>query len=263
MLRADATRASGPRRTSTSCAGPRYYGIDVALEHPLGLPRRDRRRSTPRRRPSSRTWPTCSRRPAPAGSGWSGSARCSPSRTVPAAAPTRAQLPATSTRPTSTSTGSPTSSSTNWPNALPDGGVRRVRDGGRGVDGGLGGRTPPVLTYCSAPGFLQIYDGRHPDEHGHLHVRRRARRDLPGVRGPAQDRQGSAPRTGAHHAGRRRCDSALRRFADRGLMFLDEDLAMSLGTCPRHRAVSRYRKGARVPATLSSMGVSGRNAVDQ
>jgi ribosomal peptide maturation radical SAM protein 1 len=87
--------------------------------------------------------------------------------------------------------------------------------------------SPPVLVYRSAPGFLQIYDGRHPDGHG-THT---FHDSLADIYLACVDR----PRTAK--AVRRdlalpvpvsAVSMAFRRFADRGLMFLDDDLAISL-----------------------------------
>ncbi|TDP89911.1 RiPP maturation radical SAM C-methyltransferase [Labedaea rhizosphaerae] len=87
-------------------------------------------------------------------------------------------------------------------------------------------RASPRLEYRSAPGFLQIHDSR-PDKPGTYTFRD----TLADIYLACVDR----PRTAS--AVRRDLDlampvavvrSALRRFADRGLMFLDEDLAVAL-----------------------------------
>ncbi len=84
---------------------------------------------------------------------------------------------------------------------------------------------PPRLVYRSAPGFLQIYDSRHPDGQGTYTFRD----TVAAIYLACVDR----PRTamGVH----RELDvpmatvvGAFRRFGERGLMFLDEDLAVSL-----------------------------------
>jgi ribosomal peptide maturation radical SAM protein 1 len=85
----------------------------------------------------------------------------------------------------------------------------------------------PVLVYRSAPGFLQVYDGRHPDRAG-THT---FHDTLAGIYLACVDR----PRTAA--AVRRdlglevpvsAVEAALREFGERGLMFLDGNLALSL-----------------------------------
>lgn len=90
----------------------RYYGIGVGWNILWGFRTRPPR-TTPSRPPPSRTWRTCNPRPAPTGSGWSGSARCSASRTGSGCA-SAGPSPATgsSIRPLWTWNGSPTSSTT-------------------------------------------------------------------------------------------------------------------------------------------------------
>jgi ribosomal peptide maturation radical SAM protein 1 len=85
----------------------------------------------------------------------------------------------------------------------------------------------PVLVYRSAPGFLQIYDGRKP-EHGGTYT---FRDTLAQIYLACVDR----PRTAAAVAREldrglpaATVDGAFRRFAERGLMFLDGDLALAL-----------------------------------
>jgi ribosomal peptide maturation radical SAM protein 1 len=85
---------------------------------------------------------------------------------------------------------------------------------------------PPILVYRSAPGFLQIYDGR-PDRqgtytfHDTLAEIYLACADRPRTaRGVHRDLGLDVPVSAV--------DGAFRRFAERGLMFLDDDLAVSL-----------------------------------
>nr|BFE61493.1 RiPP maturation radical SAM C-methyltransferase [Dactylosporangium thailandense] len=84
---------------------------------------------------------------------------------------------------------------------------------------------PPVLVYRAAPGFLQIYDGRHPPGTGtytfhdplaaiYLACAERPRT----LRGVRRDLGLPAATIAAAFAG----------FAERGLMMLDEDLALAL-----------------------------------
>ncbi|WP_155543074.1 RiPP maturation radical SAM C-methyltransferase [Amycolatopsis camponoti] len=88
-------------------------------------------------------------------------------------------------------------------------------------------KQPPVLVYRCAPGFLQIYDGRHPETHGTYTFRD----TLADVYLACVDR----PRTAA--AVHRELgltvpvsavEKVFRGFGDRGLMFLDGTLALSL-----------------------------------
>jgi len=85
----------------------------------------------------------------------------------------------------------------------------------------------PFLVYRSSPGFLQIHDGRHPDRAG-IHTFHDA---LAGIYLACVDR----PRTAAavHRdlgltAPVSQVEDVFREFAARGLMFLDENLALSL-----------------------------------
>lgn len=85
--------------------------------------------------------------------------------------------------------------------------------------------TPPRLVYRSAPGFLQIYDGRHPDGQGTYTFRD----TVAAIYLACVDR----PRTalGVHRelgVPVRTVAGAFRRFGERGLMFLDDDLAVAL-----------------------------------
>ena len=52
----------------------------------------------------------------------------------------------------------------------------------------------PALTYWSAPGFLQIHDGRYPGRGGTYTFEGDPRRHLPRMHGPAGDRgRGTGP----------------------------------------------------------------------
>jgi ribosomal peptide maturation radical SAM protein 1 len=86
---------------------------------------------------------------------------------------------------------------------------------------------PPVLVYRCASGFLQIYDGRHPGSHGthtfhdtlaSLYL---ACVDRPRTAKAVHRELGLTVPVSA-------VEGAFRRFAERGLMFLDGNLALSL-----------------------------------
>jgi ribosomal peptide maturation radical SAM protein 1 len=86
---------------------------------------------------------------------------------------------------------------------------------------------PPILAYRAAPGFLQIYDTRHPGREG-VHT---FHDTLADIYLACADRPTTAP------AVHRRLDGAAPlaaieeafvQFQERGLMFLDEDRALSL-----------------------------------
>ncbi|MET0235058.1 MAG: RiPP maturation radical SAM C-methyltransferase [Kibdelosporangium sp.] len=85
---------------------------------------------------------------------------------------------------------------------------------------------PPILVYRSAPGFLQIYDGR-PDRqgtytfHDTLAAIYLACVDRPRTAGGVHRDLGLEVPVAA-------VEGAFRRFAERGLMFLDDDLAVAL-----------------------------------
>jgi ribosomal peptide maturation radical SAM protein 1 len=85
--------------------------------------------------------------------------------------------------------------------------------------------TPPRLVYRSAPGFLQIYDGRHPDGQGTYTFRD----TVAAIYLACVDRPRTA--TGVHRelgVPVTTVVGAFRRFGERGLMFLDDDLAVAL-----------------------------------
>jgi len=84
---------------------------------------------------------------------------------------------------------------------------------------------PPLLEYRSAPGFLQIYDGRHSDREGTYTFRD----TLAEIYLACVDR----PRTaGGVHAELdvpvSTIEAAFQGFGERGLMFLDGNLAVAL-----------------------------------
>ena len=86
---------------------------------------------------------------------------------------------------------------------------------------------PPVLVYRCAPGFLQIYDGRHPESdgtytfHDTLASIYLACVDRPRTAKAVHRELGLTVPVSA-------VESAFRRFGERGLMFLDGTLALSL-----------------------------------
>jgi ribosomal peptide maturation radical SAM protein 1 len=86
---------------------------------------------------------------------------------------------------------------------------------------------PPVLVYRCAPGFLQIHDGRHTGGdgtytfHDTLADLYLACVDRPRTAKAVHRELGLTVPVSA-------VESAFRRFGDRGLMFLDENLALSL-----------------------------------
>jgi ribosomal peptide maturation radical SAM protein 1 len=85
--------------------------------------------------------------------------------------------------------------------------------------------TPPRLVYRSAPGLLQIYDGRHADGQGTYTFRD----TVAATYLACVDRPRTA--TGVHRelgVPLATVVGAFRRFGERGLMFLDEDLAVAL-----------------------------------
>jgi hypothetical protein len=85
--------------------------------------------------------------------------------------------------------------------------------------------TPPRLVYRSAPGFLQIYDGRHPDGQGTYTFRD----TVAAIYLACVDRPRTA--TGVHRelgVPVTTVVGAFRGFGERGLMFLDDDLAVAL-----------------------------------
>lgn len=84
---------------------------------------------------------------------------------------------------------------------------------------------PPRLVYRSVPGFLQIHDGRHPDSRGTYTFRD----TVAAIYLACVDRPRTA--TGVHRelgVPMATVVGAFRRFGERGLMFLDNDLAIAL-----------------------------------
>ncbi|MFI5497218.1 RiPP maturation radical SAM C-methyltransferase [Actinoplanes sp. NPDC051859] len=86
---------------------------------------------------------------------------------------------------------------------------------------------PPVLTYYSAPGFLQIYDGRHPGTEGTYTFEG----DLAEIYLACTDRPIGANAVSERLGGRLPVEAvqeAFAGFAERGLMFLDGSSALAL-----------------------------------
>ncbi|CAM3830849.1 RiPP maturation radical SAM C-methyltransferase [Kibdelosporangium persicum] len=88
-------------------------------------------------------------------------------------------------------------------------------------------RHRPVLTYWSSPGYLRIYDGRHEGREGTYTFRDTLARiylacgDRPTTARAVQDKLGPDVPV-------RAIEDAFAQFAERGLMFLDESLALAL-----------------------------------
>jgi ribosomal peptide maturation radical SAM protein 1 len=86
---------------------------------------------------------------------------------------------------------------------------------------------PPELTYWSAPGFLQIYDGRHDGRHGTYSFEGSiadiylACGDRPTTAAAVRSRLGGAVPTGT-------IEEVFHEFQQRGLMFVDGTLALAL-----------------------------------
>jgi hypothetical protein len=109
--------------------------------------------------------------------------------------------------------------------ALDPGTYTALREAVTGWRAAWEAEAPPRLVYRSAPGFLQIYDGRHQDSAGTYTFRD----TIAAIYLACVDRPRTA--TGVH----RELDvpmatvaGAFRRFGERGLMFLDDDLAVAL-----------------------------------
>jgi hypothetical protein len=88
-------------------------------------------------------------------------------------------------------------------------------------------KPPPILSYRSSPGFLQIYDHRHPGREGTYTFHD----TLADIYLVCSDR----PRTAAAVHSELRLDrpvkaveDAFAQFQERGLMFLDDNLALAL-----------------------------------
>jgi ribosomal peptide maturation radical SAM protein 1 len=86
---------------------------------------------------------------------------------------------------------------------------------------------PPSLTYWSAPGYLQIYDGRNPDRegtytfHGTLAAIYLACSDRPTTASAVRNKLGEDIPVES-------IEEAFAEFQQRGLMFLDDSLALAL-----------------------------------
>jgi ribosomal peptide maturation radical SAM protein 1 len=109
--------------------------------------------------------------------------------------------------------------------ALDPGTYTALRDAVAGWRAAWEAETPPRLVYRSAPGFLQIYDGRHPESRGTYTFRD----EVAAIYLACVDRPRTA--TGVHRdlgVPVPTVVGAFRRFGERGLMFLDEDLAVAL-----------------------------------
>jgi ribosomal peptide maturation radical SAM protein 1 len=86
---------------------------------------------------------------------------------------------------------------------------------------------PPALTYWSAPGFLQIYDGRHPGREGTYTFEGQ----LADIYLACSDRPSTAPAVRARIGPDLPVEAvheAFDEFRRRGLMFLDGSLALAL-----------------------------------
>ncbi|TCO62747.1 ribosomal peptide maturation radical SAM protein 1 [Actinocrispum wychmicini] len=89
------------------------------------------------------------------------------------------------------------------------------------------GATPPSLTYRTSPGYLEIYDARHPERTGTYTFRD----TLADIYLACVDRPTTARAVHGKLQLRHPVEAvqeAFHQFADRGLMFLDGDLALSL-----------------------------------
>ena len=86
----------------------------------------------------------------------------------------------------------------------------------------------PVLTYWSAPGFLQIYDGRHPGREG-TYTFQDTLADIYLACSDAPDDRARRSGTGsAWPAGVEEINAVFAEFRRRGLMFLDGRQALAL-----------------------------------
>jgi ribosomal peptide maturation radical SAM protein 1 len=111
-------------------------------------------------------------------------------------------------------------------NALPDTAYVPLREA---VDGWrrAWAATPPALGYRHAPGYLEIYDVRRPGHEG-TYTFRDTLADLYVACGDRPTTAAAVRRGLAHDVPVRAIEDAFAQFADRGLMFLDGDLAVSL-----------------------------------
>jgi ribosomal peptide maturation radical SAM protein 1 len=111
--------------------------------------------------------------------------------------------------------------------ALPDAAYVDIRQGVRAWNERWKADQPPVLTYWSAPGFLQIYDGRHPGQEGTY--------TFEGLLADIYLACVDRPRTASAVSDRLGPDvpadvvrEVFTEYRRRGLMFLDGSLALSL-----------------------------------
>ncbi|GAA0587245.1 RiPP maturation radical SAM C-methyltransferase [Paractinoplanes ferrugineus] len=110
---------------------------------------------------------------------------------------------------------------------LPDEAYAGVRAGVEAWKAAWQRATPPTLTYFSAPGLLQIYDGRHPGAEGTYTFEG----DLAEIYLACVDRPISASAVRERLSRRLPLDAveeAFAGFAERGLMFLDGSAALAL-----------------------------------
>ena len=111
--------------------------------------------------------------------------------------------------------------------ALPDEAYAGVRQGVDAWRSAWKADDPPVLTHWSAPGFLQIYDERQEGHEGTYTFQGAladiylACSDRPMTAGAVRDKLGSRLPV-------EQIREAFEEFGHRGLMFLDEALAVSL-----------------------------------
>ena len=220
--------AGGPERQRAALgAALRHAG---GVEHSLGVPRRDRaglRRAG--RRDSAPGAPAAAGERG-RGSGWSASARSTSSRTLSGV---RSRTPERSYRYV-------------YPGAVDlerVGLLLRLRAGRRPAGSRLTpacaprsgewsraweAAKPPTLTYWSAPGFLQIYDGRRTGARGHLHLRRRTSRTSISPAATARSPHGGIRDKLGLDMPAEAVQEIFAEFQHRGLMFLDGPLALAL-----------------------------------
>jgi hypothetical protein len=110
---------------------------------------------------------------------------------------------------------------------LPDEAYVGVREAAAAWTAAWQRATPPTLTYFSAPGLLQIYDGRHPGAEGTYTFEG----DLAEIYLACVDRPIGAAAVRERLSRRLPLDAvqeAFAGFAERGLMFLDGSSALAL-----------------------------------
>jgi ribosomal peptide maturation radical SAM protein 1 len=111
--------------------------------------------------------------------------------------------------------------------ALPDSAYDGLRQAVRSWNEAWKADRPPVLTYWSAPGFLQIYDGRHPGREGTYTFEGQ----LADIYLACSDRPSTAPAVRDRLALDLPVEAVQEAFTEyrrRGLMFLDGSLALAL-----------------------------------